>query len=113
MFYNYTINWVQGLEGARAFQLPYPNSNIILLDKDEEGMMYIKSTDNIGMPTIRSYHFEEIKETPKEYVTREELMNLLKELKDEQTIQSTEQPTKPNRNSGKTVKDNEQSCSTH
>lgn len=32
--------WVQGIEGAKAWQLP-PNSMVILLDSEVEGKMYI------------------------------------------------------------------------
>ena len=38
--------WVQGIEGAKAWQLN-PNSMVILLDSEAEGKMYIKVSDNI------------------------------------------------------------------
>ena len=82
------INWVQGIEGAKAFQLP-PNSNTVLLDSENDGIFYIKVCDNIGMCSLRKFRYQEIIDEPQQtnqYVTRDELMNILKELKNEQTI---------------------------
>lgn len=86
-----TINWVQGLEGAKAYPLT-ANSNVVLMDSENEGIFYIKVADNIGMSIIRRFKYEEIIESPKtenQYITREELMQILKEIKDEQTISRT------------------------
>lgn len=82
------INWVQGLEGAKAFQL-IPNSNTVLMDSENDGIFYIKVCDNIGMCSLRKFRYQEIIDEPQQtnqYVTRDELMNILKELKNEQTI---------------------------
>lgn len=86
-----TINWVQGLDGAKSYPLT-ANSNVVLMDSENEGIFYIKVADNIGMSTIRRFKYEEIIESPKtenQYITREELMQILKEIKDEQTISRT------------------------
>lgn len=92
--YNYmtnsnSINWVQGIEGAKGYRLP-ENSNAILLDSENE-RFYIKSTDNIGMATLRIFDYVEVTNnantTPaqqvdmSQYVTRDELEALLKEVK--------------------------------
>ena len=95
------IVWVQGIEGAKAWQLA-PNSMIILLDSEVEGKMYIKVSDNIGMSTLRvfSYVEETIPATSNnnldlsQYVTKEELSTLIKEiLKNEQSISTTSTAT--------------------
>mgnify|MGYP006864582467 FL=1 len=82
------INWVQGVEGAKAFQL-MPNSNTVLMDSENDGIFYIKVCDIIGMCSLRKFRYQEIIDEPQQtnqYVTRDELMNILKELKNEQTI---------------------------
>ena len=93
------IVWVQGIEGAKAWQLN-PNSMVILLDSEAEGKMYIKVSDNIGMSSLRIFNYTE--EVPvaassvnasinngldlSNYVTKDELINLVKEVLDEQSI---------------------------
>ena len=52
------IVWVQGIEGAKAYQLN-PNSMMILLDSETEGKMYIKVSDNIGMSNLRTFNYVE------------------------------------------------------
>ena len=52
------IIWVQGIEGAKAWQLS-PNSMAILLDSEMEGKMYIKVSDNIGMSSLRIFNYVE------------------------------------------------------
>lgn len=82
MNYN-NIVWVIGVEGARAYQIP-PNSSVIMLDSENEGIMYIKTSDNIGMCNIRIFKFEELTDTPKkndDYITRTEFEEALKALK--------------------------------
>lgn len=53
------IIWVNGEEGARSFVMA-PNSNAVLLDAENEGRFYIKTTDNIGMCNIRTFNFKEV-----------------------------------------------------
>lgn len=92
------IVWVQGIEGAKAWQLN-PNSMVILLDSEIEGKMYIKVSDNIGMSTLRIFNYtEEITNNSatttqkqdldlSQYVKKDELNNLIKEiLTNEQAI---------------------------
>lgn len=95
------IIWVQGIEGAKAWQLN-PNSMIILLDSEVEGKMYIKVSDNIGMCSLRIFNYvEEVATTNNnnvtinenldlsQYVKKDELGNLLKEILNEQSIPTT------------------------
>lgn len=83
------ITWVQGIEGAKAFQM-MPNSNAVLMDSENDGTMYIKVSDNVGMCTLRTFRFSEVfqdkkisEETVTEYVTRDELARAIDELKGE------------------------------
>lgn len=93
------IVWVQGIEGAKAWQLN-PNSMIILLDSELEGKMYIKVSDNIGMSTLRIFNYvEELPSTNNvtinndldlsNFVTKDELKNLVKEMIDNERVVST------------------------
>ena len=84
---NNGINWVQGIEGAKAWQLP-PNSNVVLLDSENDGRFYIKVSDNVGMCTLRVFSFVEITNTEpekqsvdmSEYVKKSELQELLESM---------------------------------
>lgn len=96
MYYE-TIKWVQGLEGAKSYQL-MPNSNVVLMDSENDGMFYIKSSDNVGMCKIRTFKYEEVQQKEKEYITRDELMEMLKELKNEQTLPGNESKQVSNNN---------------
>ena len=92
------IIWVQGIEGAKAWQLN-PNSMVILLDSEIEGKMYIKVSDNIGMSTLRVFNYvEEVPVTTtsqsnidlSQYVKKDELVTLIKEaLAGESTVSTT------------------------
>lgn len=95
-----TINWVQGIEGAKAFQLG-PNSNAMMLDSENDGIFYIKTSDNVGMCNMRTFKFEEITNAQPQsavdltaYVRKDELQELLKtilnpEVSNEQTVSAT------------------------
>lgn len=96
------IVWVQGIEGAKAWQLT-PNSMVILLDSEVEGKMYIKVSDNIGMSSLRCFNYvEEVQPAQNsnngldlsEYVKKNELQNLIKELiTNEQSVPTTQSTT--------------------
>ena len=82
---NNGINWVQGIEGAKAYQLS-PNSNTVLLDSDNDGVFYIKVSDNVGMCNLRIFKYVEVtneQTTPEssinmeDYVRKDELQELL------------------------------------
>ena len=85
--YNSGINWVQGIEGAKAIQLVKPNDMGLFLDSENDGVMYIKTSDNIGMCNLRMFRFTEVpltKETPlpdlSEYVKKSELEGLINKM---------------------------------
>lgn len=102
------IIWVQGIEGAKAWQLT-PNSMAILLDSEAEGKMYIKVSDNIGMSTLRIFNYVEELPTVNNnqgdankqsldlsmYVRKDELQKLIKEISaNEQSVSTTAEPAK-------------------
>ena len=51
------ITFVNGIEGAKAFQMS-PNSSALLMDSDNS-KFYVKSTDSLGVAKISSYSFTE------------------------------------------------------
>lgn len=63
---------VTGMEGARAYQMP-PNSVAPLFDANED-ILYVKSTDGAGFPTIRRFSFTPMPDgdVSAQYVTRVE-----------------------------------------
>jgi len=71
---NNGINWVQGIEGAKAYQLQ-PNSNTILMDSENDNTFYIKVSDNVGMCNLRVFRYEEINTSlnTDEYVKKADL----------------------------------------
>lgn len=92
------IIWVQGIEGAKAQQIK-PGVTLLLLDSEND-QFYIKACDQYGICLpIKTFKFEEVVATPAviqaptaaQYVTREELTEILKEFKlqNEQPISST------------------------
>lgn len=101
---NNGIIWVQGIEGAKAFQLA-PNSNILLMDSESDGKFYIKVSDNVGMCTLRTFNYEEVTNQPttpaidlSEYVRKDELQQLIANViggaTNEQSIPATESKSK-------------------
>ena len=51
------ITFVNGIEGAKAYQLS-PNSSALLMDSDNS-KFYVKTTDSLGVPKVSSYSFVE------------------------------------------------------
>ena len=89
---------VNGVEGARAYQMT-PNSSVALFDTNED-LIYIKSTDGAGFPTIDTYRFNRVEEKPVpevEYVSKEEMMEEIEKLRKEikNGKQYTSKPKKP------------------
>jgi hypothetical protein len=86
---NNGITWVQGIEGAKAYQLT-PNSNVLLMDSDNDGVFYIKVSDNVGMCNLRTFSYVETTNQPQptqqsqidmsKYVTHDELQETLKNI---------------------------------
>lgn len=71
--------YVNGIEGAKAFQLPAGKS-VLLMDTDSP-IFYLKSANEIGQATLKAYRFEEITAQPTvqtNYVTREEVEDMIK-----------------------------------
>ena len=111
------IIWVQGIEGAKAWQLP-PSSMAILLDSEAEGKMYIKVSDNIGMSNLRIFNY--VEEAPasatnvtinndldlSEYVRKDELSALIKEITNEQSVSTAAQQQGPSASKPKVILQN-------
>lgn len=96
------IIWVQGLDGARSYQL-MPNGCALLMDSENEGVFYIKTTDNVGMCNLRTFNYTEITNAPaptidtSQFITREELMDILDKRilnNGKQSISATKSTTK-------------------
>lgn len=90
---------VTGLDGAKAYQLP-ANSSIALFDANDD-VMYIKTTDGAGFPSIRAFRFSPIEAVQPEpvvtdYVQRSEfdaLAEQVRRLADAQQPISQPEPT--------------------
>jgi len=75
---------VTGIEGAKAYQLP-PNSSMPLFDQNND-ILYLKTTDSAGYPTIRSFSFKAVEQADQksqaaDYVTRSEFDALVHDVK--------------------------------
>ena len=95
---------VTGIDGAKAYQMG-PNSCVPLFDSDND-IMYIKSTDGAGFPTVRAFSFapmEEQHEQARDYVTREELEEFERSIRE--MVENGKQPVSGRR--GGTRKDGE------
>lgn len=53
--------WVQGDAGAKSY-LVAPGSTVLLMDSDSS-RFYIKSADNAGMPSLRTFDYKEVSGT--------------------------------------------------
>lgn len=78
------VYWVQGLEGAKGYQLPTANTSVYLRDSDDNSMLYIKSTDASGRPgSLQAYKLQEVPIEPhttnedKNYITADILDEML------------------------------------
>ena len=105
---SYTTNlvWVQGIEGAKALMLQ-PNAKVICLDSEIENRAYIKIADELGATKLRKFELHEITDEVEklsyelsEYVRKDELQQLIndllkprEEVKENESIISTTQPT--------------------
>lgn len=74
---------VNGIEGAKTYQMS-ANSTVALFDSNED-IMYIKTTDGAGFPSIRTFNFAEITQNEKssgsqDYISRQEFEEFKKEL---------------------------------
>ncbi len=76
------IQYVQGEAGAKGY--PVTNGFTMLLMDSEEKKFYIKQTDSMGMPTMRTFKFEEIVEPEPEkaeYITKDDFEAFKEEIK--------------------------------
>ena len=71
---------VTGIEAARAYPLP-PNSSMPMFDADKD-VMYVKTTDGAGFPTVKAYEFNLVEAPTRgaDYVSREEFNALVERL---------------------------------
>ena len=87
---------VTGMEGAKAYPLA-PNSVAALFDADRD-VLYVKSTDAGGFPTIRAFSFaplQDMQQQP-EYVTRQEFEELKEAIiGGKQPVRRAKQPAAP------------------
>ena len=75
--------YVTGIEGAKAYQMP-PNSDMPLFDSTNDGVMFIKTTDGAGFPTItvvdcKKREAQSMQPSP-EYATHDELERIYNDL---------------------------------
>lgn len=76
-----TLIKVSGMEGAKAFQMP-PNAAVALFHESED-IMYVKTTDGAGFPTIHTFRFEPYEEDSvkvEQYVTLDEFNRFKEEI---------------------------------
>ena len=86
---NQGLIWVQGEAAARSY-LVAPSTTVLLMDSESQ-RFYLKSADTAGMPSLRIFEYEEVKEQPaptvteedlsKKYVTRQEYLDLIQRRK--------------------------------
>ena len=94
------INWVQGEAGARS--VPVAAGQKVLLMDSENNVFYVKSSDATGMPLpLRIFEYKEIgteenkvsAPAQNEYVTHEELKQILSDLKQSLAPKKEEKPS--------------------
>lgn len=73
--------YVTGMDGAKAYQMP-PNSEMPLFDSTAENVMYVKTTDGAGFPTIRAVMCSPIEQQvqPAAYATADDIAALRAEI---------------------------------
>lgn len=87
---NNGIIWVQGLAGAKSY-LVAPNTTVQLWDSEEQ-VIYLKSADASGMPTMKvlDYTIREQQNAPtvqadlieSDYATKKELLDIKNQIED-------------------------------
>lgn len=96
------ITWIQGGEATAKSWYVAPNTTVALWDSDEQ-VIYLKSADITGMPTIKILEYKEREAKPQEtaplpeYVTKgelNELYNAIKDLREEIDGLSIKRPKK-------------------
>ena len=62
------------------------NSKLVILDSENEGIMYIATTDDVGMKKIRQFRYEEVEVKQPgqidmtQYATKEDVRNIILEM---------------------------------
>lgn len=64
------IEYVNGIEGAKAFILP-PNTQKLLLDSDN-AFFYIKTTDMQGKPTVKRFRYIDVESDQQAQMQKQE-----------------------------------------
>ena len=96
------ITFVNGVEGAKAFQLR-PNQRVILMDSNNS-KFYVKSTDSLGVAKISSYSFvedENFNNNSQQQQNNDDIVNINKEDYDSLLLKISELENKINELSGK------------
>ena len=61
------------------------------MDSENDNVFYIKACDNVGMCNLRTFKFTEVNNVKPEYITRDEFIKAIGELKNERFVQQSEQ----------------------
>lgn len=87
---NSSITWVNGWAGAQGYIIK-PNTTVLLMDSERD-VFYLKTANEQGMATIRSFKFEELMNNMpstdsldkklENYVQKEELQKMFAEFSD-------------------------------
>lgn len=75
------IQYVQGETGAKAY--PVTNGYTMMLMDSEQPRFFIKSVDSTGLPTMKTYKFEEVVEPEPEkveYITKADFEDFEKKI---------------------------------
>lgn len=94
---------VTGIEGAKAYQLP-PNSSMPLFDGNND-LLYVKTTDAAGYPTIKMFKFEPVEQTEPIEVTP--IVDYVPRAEFDDLAAKVEELTKPKTTRGKKAEDGE------
>lgn len=79
------IMWASGLEGVKG-QSVANNSKLVILDSENDGVMYIVTTDDVGMKKIRQFKYEEVEVKHPgqidmtQYATKDDVRNIILEM---------------------------------
>ena len=76
------IQYVQGETGAKGY--PVTNGYTMMLMDSEQPRFYIKAVDAAGLPTMKTYQFEEVVEPAPEkieYITKKDFEEFKQEIK--------------------------------
>ena len=98
------VKVVNGRQSAEQYMM-YPNSRVLLLDANAD-RFYLKETDASGVSRIRTYEFKEVVDPPAitgNYVTMEQLEEVLKKYEFNPKPQISNQQSSGNQSSATTT----------